>query len=299
VTRHLLLDTDLSPTEQATVLDLAQARAAQELRGLSVALIFEKPSTRTRVSFEVGVRQLGGHPVVLDSNQMQLGRGETIEDTARVLSRYVDMIVLRTGAHERLTRLAGAATVPVVNALSDLAHPCQALADLLTIRDHRGTCDGLTLTYLGDGNNVAHSLLLSGVAAGMHVRVATPPGYAPDPQVVTAAEALAVQTGGSATVTTDPRAASEGADALYTDVWVSMGQESQAGSRATPFLPYALDEDKVALAAPDALVMHCLPAHRGEEISAAAVDGPQSVVFDQVENRLHAQSALLGWLVRQ
>ncbi len=296
MTRHLLLDTDLSPAEQAHI--LATPAPAGALAGRSVALIFEKPSTRTRVSFEVGVHRLGGQPVVLDGDEMQLGRGESLEDTARVLSRYVDAIVLRTGAHERLDRLAAAASIPVVNALSDLAHPCQALADLLTIQQHRGSLDGCTLTYLGDGNNVAHSLLLAGATAGMHVRVATPAGFGPDPRVVAAAEKVAADTGGSITVTTDPLAASAGADALYTDVWVSMGQESEAAVRRAPFLPYALDAGKIALAAPDALVMHCLPAHRGEEISADAVDGPQSVVFDQVENRLHAQQALLAWLVR-
>jgi ornithine carbamoyltransferase len=297
VTRHLLYDTDLSPDEQAAV--LAAAGSPAGLDGRSVALIFEKPSTRTRVSFEVGVFQQGGHAVVLDGAGLQLGRGESIEDTARVLSRYVGAIVLRTGAHERLTRLAAAASVPVVNALSDLAHPCQALADLLTIRQHRGSLDGFTLTYLGDGNNVAHSLLLAGATAGMHVRIATPPGYEPLPQVLDDAAKVAAETGGSVLVTTDAAAASAGADALYTDVWVSMGQESEAAERRLPFVPYALDAAKVALAAPDALVMHCLPAHRGEEISAEVVDGPQSVVFDQVENRLHAQSALLGWLVAQ
>jgi ornithine carbamoyltransferase len=295
VTRHLLYDTDLSPAEQSAVLDAAAHPAG--LDGRSVALIFEKPSTRTRVSFEVAVHQQGGHAVVLDGARMQLGRGETIEDTARVLSRYVGAIVLRTAGHDRLTRLASAATVPVINALSDLAHPCQALADLLTIRQHRGATDGFTLTYLGDGNNVAHSLLLAGASAGMHVRVATPPGYEPLPQVVADAEKVAADNGGSVLVTTDPRGACEGADGLYTDVWVSMGQESEAAERRLPFVPYTLDEAKVALAAPDALVMHCLPAHRGEEITAGVVDGPQSVVFDQVENRLHAQAALLGWLV--
>ena len=299
MTKHFLLDTDLSPTEQANILDLAQARRPQDLAGRAVALIFEKPSTRTRVSFEVGVAKQRGHPLVLDAQHMQLGRGETIEDTARVLSRYVQLIVLRTGAHDRLIRLAGASSVPVINALSDLAHPCQALADLLTLRQYRGSIRGLTLTYLGDGNNVAHSLLLAGAVAGMHIRVATPPGYGPDLQVVRDATAVAATTGGSTLVTTDPRAACEGADALYTDVWVSMGHEHQASARSQPFRPYALDEGKVALAAGDALVMHCLPAHRGEEISAAVVDGPQSVVFVQVENRLHAQSALLGWLARQ
>ncbi|HEX7354961.1 MAG TPA: ornithine carbamoyltransferase [Mycobacteriales bacterium] len=299
MTRHLLHDTDLSPAEQAAILEAATGPLPQALAGKAVALIFEKPSTRTRVSFEVGVRQLGGQPVVLDATTMQLGRGETLEDTAGVLSRYVDAIVLRTGAHERLERIAAAASIPVVNALSDLSHPCQALADLLTLRRHGRTLAGFTLTYLGDGNNMAHSLLLAGATAGLHVRVATPAEFACDPQVVAAAEKVAAGTGGSVREFTDPVAASEGAGALYTDVWVSMGQEAEAAERHRPFLPYALDEEKIAVADPKALVMHCLPAHRGEEISAAAVDGPHSVVFDQAENRLHAQKAVLAWLVQQ
>ncbi len=299
MTRHLLHDTDLSPADQAEVLAIALTPMPPVLQGKSVALIFEKPSTRTRLSFEVGVHQLGGHPVVLDSNQMQLGRGETIEDTAKVLSRFVDAIVIRTGAHERIERLASAATVPVVNALTDLSHPCQALADLLTMKKAGRDLRGFTLTYLGDGNNMAHSLLLAGATAGLHVRVATPVGYEPRAEVVADAERIAATTGGSVLATHDAKQGCAGADALYTDVWVSMGMESEADERATPFLPYALDDEKVALAKPDALVMHCLPAHRGEEISASAVDGPQSVVFEQVENRLHAQKALLCWLVGQ
>ena len=299
MTRHFLHDTDVSPAEQAEILAAAAAPLPQALAGKAVALIFEKPSTRTRVSFEVGVAQLGGHPVVLDATTMQLGRGETLEDTARVLSRYVDAIVLRTGAHERLERIASAASVPVVNALSDLSHPCQALADLLTVQQHGRTLEGLTLTYLGDGNNMAHSLLLAGATAGMHVRVATPPGFAPEPLVLVAADKIATATGGSVEAGTDPVAASDGADVLYTDVWVSMGQEADAERRRAPFRPYALDEEKVAVAAPDVLVLHCLPAHRGEEISADVIDGPHSVVLDQAENRLHAQKALLAWLMEQ
>jgi ornithine carbamoyltransferase len=297
MTRHLLHDTDLSPAEQATILDAALGPLPQALAGKAVALLFEKPSTRTRLSFEVGVQQLGGQPVVLSADQMQLGRGETLEDTARVLSRYVDAIVLRTGAHDRLERIAAASTVPVVNALTDLSHPCQALADLLTLRKHGRTLTGFTLTYLGDGNNMAHSLLLAGATAGLHVRVATPPAFACDVAIVAAAERLAASTGGSVRTFTDPIAASTDSDALYTDVWVSMGQEDEAAARHQPFLPYALDEEKIAVAAADALVMHCLPAHRGEEISAAAVDGPRSVVFDQAESRLHAQKSLLVWLM--
>lgn len=307
--RHFLLDDDLSPAELAVVLDdAADYKLAREkpdpdagepaaLTGRSVALVFEKPSTRTRVSFEVGVVELGGHPVVIDAASSQLGRGEPLADTARVLSRYCAAIVLRTFGQERLDELAAAASVPVVNALSDLAHPCQALADLLTIRERLGGTAGVTLAYLGDGNNVAHSLLLAGAAAGMHVRVASPAGYQPDEQLVRRAAAVAAQTGGSAAVTDDPRAAAAGADVLYTDVWTSMGQEAQAAARLAVLAPYALDEAALGRAGRDAVVLHCLPAHRGEEIAAAVIDGPQSAVWDQAENRLHAQKALLAFLL--
>jgi ornithine carbamoyltransferase len=301
MTRHLLDDADLSAADQSAILALAATCKSnrlgrRDLAGKSVALIFEKPSTRTRMSFDVGVYELGGHPLVVDASTTQLGRGETLEDTAHVLSRYVHAIVFRTSGHDRITRLAAASSVPVVNALSDLSHPCQALADLFTIREHIGGPQGVTLTYLGDGNNVAHSLLVAGATAGMHVRVACPVGFEPAADVVARANAIAAATDGSVTVTHDPRAASEGAEVLYTDVWTSMGQEIASKDRITPFLPYALDAEKVRLAAPDVLVMHCLPAHRGEEISADAADGPRSVIFDQAENRLHAQKALLCWL---
>jgi ornithine carbamoyltransferase len=262
-----------------------------------VALIFEKPSTRTRVSFEVAVASLGGHPVPLSSSDLQLGRGETIEDTGRVLSRYVDCVVLRTFEQERLEVLAGAATVPVVNALSDYEHPCQVLADLLTVRDQKGDLAGRTLAYLGDGNNVAHSLLLGGAKTGMHLRVATPPGFEPIPQVVNRAEEIARDTGGSVSVTNDAQAAADGADVLYTDVWASMGQEAEHDERVLVFTAYRLDGRMVDRAADDAIVMHCLPAHRGEEITDDVIDGPRSVVWDQAENRLHTQKALLLWLL--
>lgn len=302
MTRHFLVDSDVSAAEQAALLEsAAQCKrdrlALRPLAGRSVALVFEKPSTRTRVSFEVGVHELGGQSVVLDATTTQLGRGETLEDTAEVLSRFVHAIVIRTAGHDRIVRLASAASVPVVNALTDTHHPCQALADLLTVKEHLGGLPGVTMTYLGDGNNMAHSLLLAGAIAGMHVRAACPPGFSPDPAIVGEAELLAGASGGSVVVTTDPRAASEGADVLYTDVWTSMGQETQSAQRIEPFRPYALNEEKVRLAAPDAIVLHCLPAHRGEEISAGVADGPRSVMFDQAENRLHAQKALLRWLV--
>jgi len=303
VTRHFLVDDDLTSAEQAAVLDDAEAMkkdrfAATPLAGpRSVAVIFEKPSTRTRLSFEAGIADLGGHPIILDARSTQLGRGETIEDTARVLSRYVSAIVIRTFGQDRIERLAEAASVPVVNALTDYAHPCQALADLQTIRERKGGLAGVTMAYLGDGNNMAHSLLLAGALAGMHVRVASPPGFEPIEQVVRRASEIAVATGGSVEVTTDPLAAADGADVLYTDVWASMGQEAEAASRLLVFQPYILDQRVVDAADDDVVVLHCLPAHRGEEIAAEVIDGPHSAVFDQAENRLHAQKALLAFLL--
>ena len=303
MTRHFLLDDDLTPAELLGVLDAADRLkkdrfAARPLAGpRSVALIFEKPSTRTRLSFEVGVAELGGHPIAMDSRMSQLGRGEPIEDTARVLSRYCAAIVIRTFGQDRIDALAGASSVPVVNALTDLVHPCQALADLQTIREHKGALAGVTLAYVGDGNNVAHSLLLAGAAAGLHVRVASPGEHAPDSAVVARAGLIAAGTGGSVLVTTDPAAATTGADVLYTDVWASMGQEEEAAQRAGVFAPYVIDAAALDSAAPTAIVLHCLPAHRGEEITAEVLDGPHSVVWDQAENRLHAQKALLAFLL--
>lgn len=303
--RHFLLDTDVTAAEQAAILEDAvrrkRTRWAPEdtpLAGRSVALVFEKPSTRTRLSFEVGVAELGGHPLVIDASTTQLGRGETIEDTAQVMSRYVDAIVIRTFGQDRIEQLAAAASVPVVNALTDLAHPCQALADLLTVAEHRGTLAGQRLTYVGDGNNVAHSLLLAGALAGLHVQVATPAGFEPQDEIVQTAAKLAADSGGSVAVTTDVLAAADGADVLYTDVWASMGQEAEAAGRVRAFAGYQISEEVLAAAAGDAIVLHCLPAHRGEEIAASVMDGPHSVVFDQAENRLHAQKALLAFLVR-
>jgi ornithine carbamoyltransferase len=303
VTRDFLSLDDLTESELAEVLELSgKLKAAPEdhggaLRGKSVALIFEKPSTRTRVSFEVAVAGLGGHPVVLSSQELQLGRGETIEDTGRVLSRYVDVIVVRTFEQDRLEALAFAASVPVINALSDFEHPCQCLADLLTIRERKGDLPGVVMAYLGDGNNVAHSLLLGGAKTGMTVRVATPPGYEPIPQVVQRAEEIAAETGGSVEVTSDPTAAAEGADVLYTDVWASMGQEAEANARTLVFPAFRVDAAAVARAKEDVVVLHCLPAHRGQEITDDVIDGPHSAVWDQAENRLHTQKALLAWLL--
>lgn len=301
--RDYLSVDDLSPEELAGVLDLSgkvkahPGDVADALRRKSVAMIFEKPSTRTRVSFEVAIASTGAHPVVLSSQELQLGRGETIEDTGRVLSRYVDAIVLRTFEQERLELIASAASVPVVNALSDFEHPCQCLADLLTIREIKGELAGRTLTYLGDGNNVTHSLLLGGAKTGMHVRVATPPGFEPIPQIVQRATEIAEGTGGSVLSTNDPREAAAGADVLYTDVWASMGQEAESDERALVFPAYRLDQEKVDVARPDVTVLHCLPAHRGQEITGEVIDGPHSAVWDQAENRLHTQKALLLWLL--
>ena len=304
MTRHFLRDDDLAPDELLEVLDLADAMKADRhgftpLAGpRSVAVIFDKPSTRTRVSFSVGVAELGGYPLVIDGGTSQLGRGEPIEDTARVLDRQVAAIVWRTFGQERIAAMASASRVPVVNALTDEFHPCQILADLQTIREHKKTLAGLTFSYLGDAaNNMANSYLLGGAAAGMHVRVAGPDGFLPDPSIVADARLIAAGTGGSVLVTTDAHAAIDGADVLATDTWVSMGQESEKGEREAPFVPYALDAHALTHAAADAIVLHCLPAYRGKEISADVIDGPQSVVWDEAENRLHAQKALLTWLL--
>ena len=303
---HFLRDDDLTPAQQAEVLDLAvqmkaEPFARQPLAGpRSVAVIFDKPSTRTRVSFSVGIAELGGYPLVIDAQNTQLGRGEPIEDTTRVLERQCAAIVWRTFGQDRIEAMAAVSTVPVVNALTDLFHPCQILADLQTVREHKGTLQGVTLTYLGDGaNNMAHSYLLGGAVAGMHVRIGSPEGYDPDPAILARAQEIAAGTGGSASHVRDPKSAAEGADVFATDTWVSMGQEGEYESRVAPFLPYAVDEPALALAAPDAIVLHCLPAYRGKEIAAAVIDGPQSVVWDEAENRLHAQKALLTFLLDQ
>jgi len=305
MTRHFLRDDDLAPAEQAQVLALAHAMKADRLarRPLdgpqTVALLFDKPSLRTRVSFTVGVAELGGQPLEIDTTKTHIGRGETIADIGRVLSRMVAAITWRTSGQERIEELAAASTVPVINALTDEFHPCQILADLQTVAERLGPLAGRTLTYVGDGaNNMAHSYLLGGVTAGMHVRVAAPAGYHPDPAVVARAERIAAATGGSATVLEDPALAAKGSDVLATDVWVSMGQ-ADAPERKAALAPFQINEDLLALAGPAAIVLHCLPAHRGEEITAAVLDGPASVVWDQAENRLHAQKALLAWLLEQ
>ncbi|NIL82055.1 ornithine carbamoyltransferase [Rhodococcoides kroppenstedtii] len=304
--RHFLRDDDLSPAEQAEILALAvelkknpfSRRPLEGPRGVGV--IFEKNSTRTRFSFEMGVAQLGGHAVVVDGRSTQLGREETLQDTGRVLSRYVDAVVWRTFGQKRLEQMATGATVPIVNALSDEFHPCQVLADLQTIAERKGRTAGLRLSYFGDGaNNMAHSLVLGGVTAGMHVTVAAPEGFLPDADVVAAGEARAAETGGSVTVTSDPIAAATDADVLVTDTWTSMGQENDGLDRIGPLRPFQVNEDLLARAASDVLVLHCLPAHRGEEITDAVLDGPHSGVWDEAENRLHAQKAVLVWLLEQ
>jgi ornithine carbamoyltransferase len=306
MTRHFLRDDDLSPDEQAEVLALAvelkkdpfSHRPLEGPRG--VAVIFDKNSTRTRFSFEVGIAQLGGHAVVVDGRSTQLGREETLQDTAKVLSRYVDAIVWRTYGQARLAAMAETATVPIVNALSDRFHPCQVLADLQTVAERIGSLRDVRMSYFGDGaNNMAHSLMLGGVTAGMHVTVAAPDGFAPDPSVVAAAERRAVDTGASVTVTADPAAAASGADVLVTDTWTSMGQEDDGLDRVRPFRPFQLNAGLLSLANSEAIVLHCLPAHRGHEITDDVIDGPHSAVWDEAENRLHAQKALLVWLLER
>ena len=304
--KHFLRDDDLSPHEQAEILQLAAELKKDPLRcrplegPRGVAVIFDKNSTRTRFSFELGIAQLGGHAVVVDSHVTQLGRDETLQDTAQVLSRYVEAIVWRTFGQGRLEAMASTATVPVVNALSDEFHPCQVLADLQTIAERKGALNGLRLSYFGDGaNNMAHSLMLGGVTAGMHVTVAAPEGFTPDPTVLAAAGRRAADTGASVSVTADARAAAEGADVLVTDTWASMGQEADGLDRVGPFRPFQVNAQLLGWADPEAIVLHCLPAHRGDEITDEVMDGPASAVWDEAENRLHAQKALLVWLLEQ
>ncbi|OBJ62121.1 ornithine carbamoyltransferase [Mycobacterium asiaticum] len=306
MTRHFLRDDDLTPAEQAEVLELAAVLkkdpfSRRPLAGpRGVAVIFDKNSTRTRFSFEMGIAQLGGHAVVVDGRSTQLGRDETLEDTAKVLSRFVDAIVWRTFGQERLTAMASTATVPVVNALSDEFHPCQVLADLQTIAERKGALSGLRMTYLGDGaNNMAHSLMLGGVTAGMHVTIAAPEGFTPSPEVVAATQRRARDTGAEVIVTTDADAGATGADVLVTDTWTSMGQEEDGLDRVKPFRPFQVNQRLLGLADPEAIVLHCLPAHRGDEITDEVMDGPASVVWDEAENRLHAQKALLVWLLER
>ncbi|HEY7815923.1 MAG TPA: ornithine carbamoyltransferase [Nakamurella sp.] len=301
--RHFLRDDDLSPDELTKVLDTADKFKKDRtgytpLAGKAVAVVFEKNSTRTRLSFEVGIAQLGAQPVIVDGRTSQLGREETIEDTSRVLSRFVDAVAIRTFAQRRIDALAGVSSVPVVNALTDEFHPCQVLADLQTVRERKGRLAGLTLTYLGDGaNNMAHSLMLGGANAGLTVRVSAPAGFDPHQQFVLAAKQRAAETGGGIELIGDPDAAVDGADVLVTDTWVSMGQENDGLDRVGPFRPYQINHELLARANQDAIVLHCLPAHRGFEITDEVIDGPASAVWDEAENRLHAQKALLAFLL--
>ena len=304
MTRHFLRDDDLTPAEQAEILDLAAALkrdrfSAKPLAGpQTVAVIFDKTSTRTRVSFSVGIADLGGSPLIIQSGESQLGGKESLADTARVLERMVAAIVWRTYAQAGLEEMAEGTRVPVINALSDDFHPCQILADLLTVREHKGRTAGLTMSYFGDGaNNMAHSYLLGGATAGMHVRIAAPADYAPAEAILADARAIAERTGGSVMVLTDPAEAAAGADVMVTDTWVSMGKEDEKAERVAVFGEYTVDARLMALAAPNAVFLHCLPAYRGYEVSAEVLDGPQSVIWDEAENRLHAQKALLAWLL--
>lgn len=304
--KHLLSLKDYSPAEIEEILDLsarvkADPRAYGEaLKGRSLAMIFQKPSTRTRVSFEVGMSQLGGIALYLSANDIQLHRGESTGDTAKVLSRYVDGIMARVFSHQDLLDLAKNATVPVINGLSDLLHPCQTLADYFTLRERRGTLKGLKVAYVGDGNNVCHELMMGAAKLGVTIAVAAPEGYEPNPLIVKSAMREAQKSGASSPVVTrDPRAAASGADVIYTDVWTSMGQEEESAERIAAFQGFIVDADLMSVAKPDALFMHCLPAHRGQEVSAEVMDGPRSVVFDQAENRLHVQKAVLILLLGQ
>lgn len=309
MTRHFLRDDDLTPAEQREVLELALAfrddrYVRRPLVGpRAVAVIFDKPTLRTQVSFTTGIAELGGYPLLVEGTLAQIGVRESVADTARVLGRQVAAVVWRTFEQSRLEEMAEHGGVPVVNALTDLFHPCQVLADLATVALHRGGVGrlaGQTLAYVGDGaNNMAHSYLLGGATAGLHVRIGTPDGYQPDAGVLADAAAIAARTGGSVTVVGSLAEAVKDADVVATDTWISMGQESEAAERETPFVPFRVDAAALALAAPDAIVLHCLPAYRGKEITADVLDGPQSVVWDEAEFRLHAQKALLTWLLER
>lgn len=303
MTRHFTTDLDVSSEEQRAILELAAAMKTaphehrDRLGGATLGMIFQKSSTRTRVSFETGIGQLGGRGIFLSARDMQLGRGEPIRDTGAVLSRYVDLLMIRTYAHRDVQALAESSRVPVINGLDDMYHPCQVLADLLTIREHVGSLDdGVQLVYVGDGNNMAHSLMLGGALAGLHIRVVSPPEFAPNATVVLKAKEVA-EARGSRIELTDSIDGVEGADVVVTDTWASMGQEDEHQTRLRAFAGYQVDEALMARARGDAIFMHCLPAHRGEEVSEAVIDGPASVIYDEAENRLHAQKALMAWVI--
>ncbi|HEX6061240.1 MAG TPA: ornithine carbamoyltransferase [Candidatus Limnocylindria bacterium] len=301
--RHFLSIADLSPAELTALLDDATALkrdpvpAGAPLRGRALAMIFEKPSLRTRLSFDVAMRDLGGHSSYLSPQEVGLGRRESVSDVARVVSRYVDVVVLRTFAHETLEEFAKYSSVPVINGLSDLTHPCQGLADIFTIRERVGSLRDVVAAYIGDGNNVAHSFMLGAAKTGMTLRVATPAGFEPLPRYRELADVAARSTGARVTYGQDPVAAVRGADVVYTDVWTSMGQEQEYERRRRAFQGFQVNRELLVHAKPGAIVLHDLPAHRGEEITDEVIDGPQSAVFDQAENRLHAQKAVLRWIV--
>ncbi|MCL2515828.1 MAG: ornithine carbamoyltransferase [Nocardiaceae bacterium] len=304
MTRHFLRDDDLTPAEQAEVIELAVKLKADRFAERTfagpqtVAIIMDKPTLRTQTSFTVGVAELQGNAFLVDGAKAQIGTRESVEDVARVIGRQVSAIVWRTFAQSDIETMAEYSGVPVVNALTDDFHPCQILADLLTIREHKGELAGLTMSYIGDGaNNMAHSYLLGGALAGMHVRIATPAGYQPRADIVADAERIAAQTGGSVTITAEPAQMAAGADIIVTDTWVSMGQEDDKAERRAAFADYTVGAELMGAAKPDAIFLHCLPAYRGYEVTAEVIDGPQSVVWDEAENRLHAQKALLAWLL--
>ena len=304
-TKHLLTVHEIAASDVTALLDRADrlkalrrsGGARRPLAGKTLGLLFEKASTRTRVSFEAAMNQLGGAGLFISAGDLQLKRGESIADTARALSRYLDAIVIRTFGHDRLEEWAAAATIPVINGLTDLHHPCQALGDLMTIRERFGSLKGLKLTYIGDGNNVAHSLIEAASKAGIEIHLACPKGFEPNPLIVEASRIVAKQTGGRIEIVREPAKAAEDADVLYTDVWISMGQEKQAKTKLKKFKPYQINDELLSVAKPSAVVMHCLPAHRGMEITAEVMDGKQSVIWDQAENRLHIQKAILEWLL--
>jgi len=307
MTKDLLTIAKLTPADVKAIIDRSFALKQMQQQGIvhqplanrSLGMIFEKSSTRTRVSFEVGMYQLGGQALFLSSNDLQLGRGEPVADTARVLSRYLDGIMIRTFAQEMVEELAHHASIPVINGLTDFHHPCQALADIFTIQEKKGVLKGLKLAYIGDGNNVANSLIEGCVKTGMHFSIACPQGYELDPKILAEARDAARETGSRIETTSDPFVAVAKADVLYTDVWASMGQEAEHAKRVNAFRGYQVDGKLLKAASPEAIVMHCLPAHRGEEIAAEVIDGPQSVVFDEAENRLHTQKAVLEMLMRK
>ncbi len=301
--RHFLSIADLAAGELAMLLDSAAALKREPipteapLRGRSLAMVFEKPSLRTRLSFEIAMAQLGGHASYLSPQEVGLGRRESVSDVARVVSRYVDVVVLRTFAHETIEEFAKYSSVPVINGLSELSHPCQGLADIFTIRERKGDLRQVTAAYVGDGNNVAHSLMLVAAKTGMTLRVASPAGFEPLERYRDLAAAAARESGASIEYGGDPRAAVSGADVVYTDVWTSMGQEQEYERRRRAFAGFQVNQELLAGAAPDAIVLHDLPAHRGEEITDEVIDGPQSAVFDQAENRMHVEKAVLRWIV--